>query len=99
MSNLENLDQTLPSSYKNQVGPGIAGKGTVTILTGGRPGVLYYSPQDESRARVLYTINSIHADTPLPVRQDFQIPGGSASVFITYDVVPGGDIQIGWSLG
>jgi hypothetical protein len=97
MSNLESQNQELAASYDNHVGPGVSGKGTLSIVPGGRSVVLYYSPQDESRARVLYTINSVRADMPLPVRQELQIPG-AGSVYITYDVVPGGDINIAWTL-
>jgi hypothetical protein len=98
MSNLESTNQESTASYDNFVGPGVTGKGAISIVSGGRSVVLYYSPkEDETRARVLYAINSVRADTPLPVRQEFKTPGAS-SVYITYDVAPGADIQISWSL-
>lgn len=98
MSNLKSPNQELTASYDNYVGPGVTGKGTISIVSGGRSVVLYYSPkEDETRARVLYAINSVHADTPLPIRKEVNTPSVS-SVYITYDVAPGADIQISWTL-
>ena len=101
MSTTESQDQEqdkeMLARYDNQVGPMISGTGSIAIYTQGRPVALFYSPQDESRARVLYNTNFSRPDKPLPVRQELPIRGAT-NVYIDYDVQPGGDIKVAWAL-
>ncbi len=97
MSTTESQDKDLLARFDNQVGPQVTGRGSVAIYTEGRPVVLFYSPQDESRSTALYSTNSSRPDKPLPVRQELPI-SGAYNVYIDYNVQPGGDIKLCWSM-
>jgi len=88
----------MPSqSYDNQVGPGVEGKGFITIYTNGRTAVLHYSPADPSKSRVRYSSDPGRPDTPMPIREDVEVRGLD-KVTIEYQVRTEGDIKIAWNI-
>ena len=97
INDLKKMEDTKSVIYDNQVGPDVEGKGSIAIYTNGRTAKILYSPADEKLSKVLYGTNWHSPDTPLPVREWIETPGQS-NTYIDYDVQPGGDIKICWSI-
>ncbi|HEY0514591.1 MAG TPA: hypothetical protein VGH73_22000 [Thermoanaerobaculia bacterium] len=93
----EPTSEALQGRYECQVGPGISGKGSVSISTEGRSVLIFFSPSVDSLARVLYNINSARPDKPLKPRQELRIDGAH-NVYLDYSTDPGGDLKLAWRL-
>lgn len=83
--------------YQNQVGPHVQGTGSIFIYTYGKSATVFYSPADETKSKAFYGTNSSKPDIPFPIRTWITIPNVE-NVTIDYEVIPGGDIKICWSI-
>jgi|WetSurMetagenome_2_1015567.scaffolds.fasta_scaffold1498243_1 hypothetical protein len=87
----------MSTGYQNQVGPNVQGIGSIAIYTNGGSATVLYSPADETKSKALYGTNYSKPDKPLPVGEWITIPNVD-NIYIDYEVKPGGDIKICWSI-
>lgn len=80
-----------------QVGPDVQGTGSISIAGNGRTLNIIYAPADPAHSSAVYANDYGRPNIPFPAWQWIQIPNANG-VHINYEVQPGGDLKIAWSL-